>query len=464
LCVVLAAIGGALYFSRQTLIGSSSQAAAVAPTPEQATPVPTPTATVTPFPTIALPEQADTPEPTPTATYVVAPEFINKDKIREITVFVEKWRELSLPTPLPIEFLTRPQLREQWQAESFDKAAVEAVQIQQEFYSAMGLIEPDVDFLQVAFDSQTDILLGYYSPEEKMMYIIAESVNMFAQEEMTLAHEYVHALQDYHFDLEAFLNEDGSADALLAARALPEGDARLVEELFAYENITQDQLDYTVYRYLFQEHPELEGVSPALGVFTYFPYTAGEYFVINLYLEGDYSWDRVNQAYANPPVSTEQVMHPEKYLAGERPVTITLPDLTPILDAPWRELDRNVLGEAGFLVWLFDQVEDHVAIDGAAGWGGDAYTLWVDDTDHRLLAELSQWDTGSEAVEFFEAFSTYMNLRHQGDNTFYEEAGVRFWEDRAGITLLSRQGHRLLIIIAPDRAILDRVRSQFDGF
>ena len=401
--------------------------------------------------------------PTPTATYVVAPEFINRDKIRDITRFVEQWRELALPEPLPLQFLNRRQLREQWQEQAYDQAAIEAVETQQEFYRALGLIEPGVDLGQAALENQANLLLGYYDPVDKVMYVIAESVNMFAEEEMTFAHEYVHALQDHHFGLDNILERDRSADERLAARSLPEGDARLVERLFTAQNITLDQLNYTVYRYLFQEHPRLEGVSPALGIFSYFPYTAGEYFVIYLYIHGNFSWDKVNQAYRNPPVSTAQVMHPEKYLAGELPTPISLPELTPVLGGTWREIDRNVLGEAGFLVWLADQLDEQMASNAAAGWTGDAYSLWVDEANRRLLAELSLWDTEAEALEFFEAFSTYMN-RRQANSPRYEEAGARFWEDNAGVTLLSRQGRQVLIIVGPDRLTLDKVKAAFANY
>ncbi len=465
LCGVLAGIGGVLFFARESLFSAPPPQVAAAPVQASTAPpsTPEPTATITPRPTSTLPEPAATPEPTPTATYAVAPELINKDKIRDVTGFVEQRRELSLPEPLPIEFLTRRQLQEQWREEAYDQAAIEAVETQQEFYRALGLVEANVDLGEAAFEVQTDGLLGYYAPEEKTMYIIAESVNMFAQEEMTFAHEYVHALQDHYFDLGAFLDAEASADALLAARSLPEGDARLVEDMFTLENISQDQLDYTVYRYLFQEHPQIEGVSPALGIFTYFPYTAGEYFVIYLFIEDNYSWEMVNEAYRHPPVSSEQVMHPEKYLAGEVPVPVNLPTLSQTLAESWREIDRDVLGEAGFLVWLADQVDEQVAIDGAAGWDGDSYTLWVDDAGHRLLAELSLWETETDASELFEAFSTYMNLRRE-ESRAYEEAGVRYWEEEGGVSLLSRQGRQVLIIVAPDRATLDQVRAEFVGF
>lgn len=368
-----------------------------------------------------------------------------------------------MPENVPIKFLARHQLQGQWRDEAFDAATLEAVQTQQDFYLALGLIEPDVDLVEAAFASQTSILLGYYTPEEKVMYIIAESVNMFAEEEMTFAHEYVHALQDHHFDLSTIFNDEASGDLLLATRSLPEGDARLVEDFFTIENIDRTQLDYTVYRYLLQEHPQIDGVSPALGIFTYFPYTAGEYFVLYLFLEGGFSWDKVNQAYQNPPISSEQVMHPEKYLAGEVPVPVPLFDLAPVLGDTWHQIDRDVLGEAGFLVWLIDQIDPQTAIDAAAGWDGDTYMLWKDEADRLVLVESSVWESEADAIQLFEAFQIYMNQR-EGEEQGFEEAGTHYWEFEGGATHLSRQGRKINIIIAPDRATLDNIRSQFAQF
>lgn len=468
-CTVFVAIGATFFINRAAFLGQPQAAAPpVEPSPPAFSPSEAmPAAPVEPpepaaTPTSILPQAKATAEPSPTATYAVAPDFINKDKIAEITGFVESWRELSLPNKIPINFLTRRQLQDEWQAESFDADTLKAVEIQQEFYQALGLIEPEVDLAEAFFDSQTDILLGYYTPEEKAMYIIAESVMMFAEEEMTFAHEYVHALQDHHFDLSRLLTEDASADAFLAARSLPEGDARLVEDLFTSTNITADQLNYTAYRYLFQEHPTLEGVSPALGIFTYFPYTVGEYFVLYLFIEGDFTWDLVNQAYSHPPQSTEQVLHPEKYLAGEAPLNVALPNLAPVLGADWREIDHNVLGEAGFLVWLVDKTDELTASEGAAGWGGDAYSLLVNDDHQRILAEHSVWDSEPEASELVEAFTAYMDLRAGEPATI--EANARFWSTDQGTTSITRSGRHVLIVIAPDPPTANTVRAQFAEF
>ncbi|MBI1880950.1 MAG: hypothetical protein HYR94_22450 [Chloroflexi bacterium] len=235
-CVLCGICGGIGLVASSLNFNSPRRAAAAPPSPsavasqpvatETRTPVvaeSSPTVVITSTPTVEPTASRPAAAPSATATYVVAPALINKDKIAEIVRFVELNRQLALPDAVPIKFLTRRQLREQWRDTSFDVAALEAVQTQQEFYRALHLIEPEVDLVQAALDSQTDILLGYYAPKEKVMHIVAESVNMFAEEEMTFAHEYVHALQDYHFDLNTIFDSELSGDALLAARSLPEG-------------------------------------------------------------------------------------------------------------------------------------------------------------------------------------------------------------------------------------------------
>jgi len=422
------------------------------------TPVPTEPSEPTPTLTSVLPQTEATIEPTPTATYAVAPEFINKDKIAEISRYVEQVRQLSLSEQLPTKFLTRAQFVEEWKSNSVDRALIEAAETQFQLYVALGLIDPEIALAEITEDHQTRSLMGYYTPDDKTMYIIADSVNMFAQEEMTFAHEYVHALQDQYFDLGRILAMDGSADALLAARSLPEGDARFVENLFTMQNVTRDQLQYGAYRYMLNQPPALEGVSPALGIFTFFPYTAGEYFVIYLFIEGGFSWDKVNEAYKNPPISSEQVIHPEKYLAGEQPVNVTLPDLSPALDEGWRELGQNVLGEVGLWVWLIDQVEEpEMVIDAAAGWDGDRYSLWMNDTGQHLFVQVSVWESTAEANEFFEIATSTLHGRHSNATTKAED-GLQTWEYEDGITQLRWRGNnQVTLIIAPAAEVLTQI-------
>ena len=51
-----------------------------------------------------------------------------------------------------------------------------------------------------------------------------------------------------------------------------------------------------------------------------FPYVQGQKFIQTLYATGGGTWSLVNSAYRfRPPASTEQIMHPDKYLRVEQP-------------------------------------------------------------------------------------------------------------------------------------------------
>ncbi len=465
-CIVWVTVSGVIYFM---MFADSAPQIANSPIVETPTPAPTPSVENRPLPT-DTPVPSPTPQPTPTATHVVTFSLNNKDKIINAIKATENIRHLSLPhderglpQDIPINALTRSELRQQWKGNSFDKAMLESIEAERQLYIALGLLDPKFDWGQAVAYFSTQIILGYYSPEDKAMHLVAESVNISPEEELTFAHEYAHAMQDNYFGLGTLLKKEGASnDALLAMRALPEGDATLVEALYARGK--------TAFTNEPSPSPKVEGISKALGIFTFFPYSMGADFVINLYIAGDYSWDKVNEAYKNPPISSEQVMHPQKYLDGEMPTPVTLPDLSSVLDSNWREIDRNVFGEIGFVVWLIDQVDDKIALDGAEGWDGDTYALWVDQADHRLLVESSVWESEAEARQFLEAFVSSMSLRHSHDgqpSTSDGESGhpwVRWWKYENDTAFINQQGKQILIILAPDKATVNKVRSQFNGF
>jgi hypothetical protein len=112
------------------------------------------------------------------------------------------------------------------------------------------------------------------------------------------------------------------------------------------------------------------------------------------------------------------------------------------------------------LVWLIDKAPEDEATQAAAGWDGDSYSLWTDDQGRGLLVERSIWESDAEATEFLVSFTTYMNLR-ESRNARADEGPTRFWVYDGGLTMLEQRGREVLIIVAPDRAILDQVRSVF---
>jgi hypothetical protein len=314
-------------------------------------------------------------------------------------------------------------------------------------------------------DSAAQQTAGFYTPYEKTLYLVAESVNMFASEEIVYAHEYTHALQDQHFDLNRFLDGTLNADQAIAARALIEGDATLVMGAYQYSEITASELEYMAYRASLVERNVIDAVSPSLSVLTFFPYLQGSYFVYSLWEDGGFRWDTVNAAYSDPPTSSEQVMHPEKYLVRDAPQPVTLPDLAPALGGTWHEIEQDVLGEIGLLAWLLDHLDWSAASEAAAGWDGDRYALWSDGEGAHVLVVRSAWDAPGDAAQFFETFTEYLTRRALGvPRLAVNEPGRRVWEYEGRATFLARAGDQVLIILAPDRALLDQVSSFFPEF
>src|SRR5439155_16288511 len=104
-----------------------------------------------------------------------------------------------------------------------------------------------------------------------------------------------------------------------------------------------------------------------------FPYTDGMGFVSLLYGQG--GWPAVAQAFANPPRSTEQVLHPVKYVAGDEPVQVRLPNLSAALGGGWRALAEDTLGELYMRIYLEHYLNIDQAGAAAMGWGGDRYQV-----------------------------------------------------------------------------------------
>ena len=104
-------------------------------------------------------------------------------------------------------------------------------------------------------------------------------------------------------------------------------------------------------------------------------------------------WDVVDAALRfRPPASTEQVMHPDKYLRVEQPGASRCAGRSRRSGPGWRGRARAArMGE-----WMTEPLA--CAADRArraAGWGGDAYAL-LRRGDRRALVARWVWDTPAE--------------------------------------------------------------------
>ncbi|OGO52332.1 MAG: hypothetical protein A2V84_07495 [Chloroflexi bacterium RBG_16_70_13] len=219
---------------------------------------------------------------------------------------------------------------------------------------------------------------------------------------MTYAHEFTHELQDRAFDLESLGLDEAfdEGDRALAVLGLVEGDAVSAQTTWMLENLTPAELGAVAAEGSEPEMLEVLARTPAILLETsFFPYQAGATFVSGLLGQGGY--DAVNAAFERLPESTEQVLHPDKYDAGEAPIDVELPDdIASRFGTGWSLDAQDTLGELQLRVWLREGgIRGDLARLAVEGWGGDRVgLLGGPDADTVVLA--TTWDTEDDAVEF----------------------------------------------------------------
>jgi len=233
--------------------------------------------------------------------------------------------------------------------------------------------------------------VGFYDerPNKRRLYAVSEHQRLTPANQIILAHELRHALQDQYMDLHRALPDSVSDfdDRRLALMSLVEGDATLVMTKFMAKRIGVDTggLDLGA---LSVPDVGMGDVAPVLRDELVLPYITGMRFASALLQKG--GWPAVKAAWDRPPFSTEQVLHPEKYLAGE---PSSMPPLT-FAPRGGRVISDGVLGEMLIRTWLGPGSDE-----AAAGWGGDHFKVW-DVGGRTLLVWRSVWDGAGDRAEF----------------------------------------------------------------
>jgi hypothetical protein len=176
-----------------------------------------------------------------------------------------------------------------------------------------------------------------------------------------------------------------------------------------------------------------------------FPYLYGAGFVAAV-LKGR-SWQTLDDSYASLPASTEQIMHPDKFIARDNPVKIELPDLVALLGKDWKQEDADVNGEFGYQVVLAEFISKRKARAAAAGWGGDRYALFENKTTcATVLVEYTAWDSASDAKEFFDAYSERTEKRYKVSKPTDASSNPRIYETSEGLVSIELRDKDVVII------------------
>jgi hypothetical protein len=321
--------------------------------------------------------------------------------------------------------------------------------------SLLGLIEPGIDLWQLYADLLTEQIAGFYDTETDEMIVICGS-GFGGVERLTYAHEYTHALQDQTYDIRDGLqyNDDAcdvDSERCFAIQALVEGDATLLQEqwlrTFARDEDRSDLLDF----FAGFDMPVFDGAPPYIQSELTFPYFWGLHFIRTLYLDG--GWAAVDNAYQNPPLSSEHILHPERY-PEDSPVALISPNVSDALSSDWEMTAHNVLGEWSTRMVLNEYLPIDRASLAAEGWGGDLLLSFYQEEDTvNAFVMITQWDTMRDAHEFYAAFLDYGLSRYGEPERPSSTSAQWIYED--GVSYFERVSNQTIWILAPDEQTLE---------
>ena len=441
----------------------------------EATPAATiapPTATASPTSTPEAPPTATasrTPEPTPTPVPRPEANPFPPDLQAEGLALLQQiaaLRGIADPEPVDMFLLTREQAREFYDSDDDDlpgptpTPGPRPLDPRQELYELLGLVPEVVEGTDTPtvedeeLDNLISIITGFYAQFYDAFYMI-ETINggiygLLARG--TIVHELTHALQYQNVDVNRIAGErGGNFDATTALRSVIEGDA---------VNTEIELLGFSVRSTLRQ--PACFEIPPTRNLGTPYAiereldvwYEDGLCFVQAIVAQDP---DGIQRLFEDLPSTMEQILHPEKYLAGETALAVAPKPLAEALAGEWRMLNGGTFGEFGLQNILLNGLpQERVRVqEAAAGWGGDAWNLYVAG-DARLLHLETGWDTPAEAPEFHDTLvASLVNLgftpEAAGDTTPLTKDTIT-WS-------LTVRGAAVTVLVSNDAAALEAARA-----
>lgn len=311
--------------------------------------------------------------------------------VRELQPFVERARGLRFKEPVKATLLDdaafRTRLRDE---DDTDKAEVEK---SAKVLRALGLLDDDVDLEEAVDALLGNAVLGFYDYEKNEL--VVRGAEFTAGVRSTLVHELAHALQDQHFELDRPHLEDRDDEAETAFSGLVEGDAVRIEQAYLKTLSDRERAQAASEN---QSGDIGDDVPQVLLSLLAFPYVVGPQFVDRLLDEGGNA--RVDQAFAQPPATSEHLLHPERYLAGDALAAVADPA------AEGTVFDQGVIGEFGLLLVLETALRGNELRRAAAGWAGDRYVAW-EDGDEVCVRGTVQMETAKDDAELRRALDTW---------------------------------------------------------
>ena len=398
----------------------------------------------------------------PGQTGATTPAFL--EAADEVLAEMSKLVDLPIKSPLKKSLRSKDEIRAfVVQEDKEDKDDVKRY-ADDKSLEAFGLIPKGFPLDSFMVDVLTDQIAGLYDPKEKEFYI-ADWIPADQQKDV-MAHELTHALEDQSFNIDPWIKAGRpNDDAELARDAVSEGSAMaaMLDYALRDQHLTVRQLpdvDVLIRAGALQDmdnDPNLSKAPPFIRDSLVFPYLAGVSFT-QQFLKAHSGWGDLKMIFDRPPVSTQQIMEPQKYLDNVKPDDVTLPTMKSLVPADWKLLDQNVMGEFGIEEVLKQFLGEDAAKLTSPAWAGDEYAVFEDAKAKTLpLVFLIDLDNVDDAARFFGQYSSALEIKYPSRRGIQRQANFFEFQADDGGVFLQCTAVRCLAVEAAARDTFDKI-------
>jgi hypothetical protein len=328
--------------------------------------------------------------------------------VAEIAAFVEEERCLQFQEPITVELADEGEFQDRLLDDAEEDE--EESQDSEDVFRALGFIEPGVD-LSAELDSALEgAVLGFYDDETGELVVRSGGLSPLTK--TVIAHELVHALDDQHFELHRpeYGDDDDMTEVSTGFTAIVEGNAGRIED--EYRSTLTDEERAAAAE---EEAAVSAGVDPDIPeiIFQFIgsPYQLGPVLVQAILDDGGV--EALNAAFEDPPTTTEQVLIPAVYLAGEEAVEVEVPA------ADGEVFDEGAFGAEALFYLVFESAGQLDASEAVLGWGGDAYVAWREG-DRTCVRAAFVGDNPQDTDEIADVLTTWATTH---DDAQIEQSG-----------------------------------------
>ncbi len=318
---------------------------------------------------------------------------------------------LKLHHPVPCDFISKEKVNEFLKKRVKDVASPEELRAEELTLKKFGLVPPDFKLADTTVDLLTEQAAAFYDYDKKKLFI-TESTSADSQEPI-LAHELSHAIADQNFNLAKYIRHGQKSDDGATARlAVMEGQATWLMSEYMARRLGKSLRTSPDLVEMMSRVSDTSGQFPVfdqsplyLRTTLVFPYTEGMLFqnaVIQRY--GDQGFAEV---FRRAPLTTQQIIHPEKYFENVTPTSPALPD--PHLPPAYKSLVGGTLGELDHEV-LIEQFAGKPSSENIAPhWRGSNFELRENKKAARVvLLYTVEWDSEQAARDYFAVYRQAM--------------------------------------------------------